>query len=248
MVLNGRTRVRKSAIQRSVRCAGHGEAIPPCPLSCPLPEPASSSQLQRVRERTCTRDTQQSPLSTVLEITMSVNTARFDAVDKAPAPRVRVDPLPRPAMHLSPTQSKNTRKLTDEGVLRPVFLCRPVGLGMPSAVRLIQSPVLPTRHAAPGTVRPASRRRGHKRAPSNPCFSNGFVTHRQQRGRDAADLLKKLSRLHMRVLTQQGTRLPLARSPLRTSPPQRSHRFPQDGPRTGPLRTRARTERARDGP
>jgi hypothetical protein len=137
-----------------------------------------------------------------MSVSSDPNSARFDAV--SPAARVRVDPLPRPAMHLSPTQSKNTRKLTDEGVLRPVFLCRPVGLGMPSAVRLIPSPVLPNKHAAPGTVRPASRRRGHKRAPSNPCFSNGFVTHRQQRGRDAADLLKRLSRLHVRVLTHTG--------------------------------------------
>src|ERR1035437_5097116 len=80
---------------------------------------------------------------------------------------------------LGVTQSKNC-KLDDKSiswhVLKPTKRCEPMGLGLPSTVKTVPHHVLSIPGCAPQTVRPGSRRRGHKHMPKNMGFSAKSVT------------------------------------------------------------------------
>jgi len=127
-----------------------------------------------------------------------------DAIN--PAPGVKVLPCPRPRQHLPLTQAKNSKKLDMSApwTLRPQRHTIAVGLGMPSTIRTLPSMVPATKHAAPGTVRSGSKRRGHSRRPSNMSFSARFVTGSQQHQRDAAEMLTKMADMHRAILNGHG--------------------------------------------
>ena len=123
----------------------------------------------------------------------------FDAINHAPG--VHVYSVPAPRNQLTAAQVKNCRRYSQtEGVLRRIALCRPVGLGMASTVRTLPSLIVPTKHSAPGTVRPGSRRRGHCRGPENTCFSAKMVTMAQERDREAVRWFENLKKFHLKVM------------------------------------------------
>ena len=139
---------------------------------------------------------------------MSANTSTLPVYDAiTPYAGVKVMPSPGPHNHLPATQARNARIASTDGVLRMVPICKPVGLGMMSTVnsaRCLCQVHEFRKGCAPGTIRPGSRRRGHAHRPANMAFSGKRITVRVERDRDAADMLKKLARFHLKVLTQVG--------------------------------------------
>ena len=123
-----------------------------------------------------------------------------------PAPGVKVLPCPMSKSNLSHTQAANRRRDDDHvswHVMKPTKRCEPTGLGMPSTVRTVPSMVLAT-PGAPGTVRPGSRRRGHKKAPCNLGFSSRIKTQAQYHELEGQQFLARLRGMHTRIVTATG--------------------------------------------
>lgn len=126
-----------------------------------------------------------------------------------PAPGVKVLPAGMAHNHLPLTQARNARLVDDHiswHVLKSTMRCEAVGLGIPSTIRTVRSPKQPIvlKGCYPGTVTPSTRRRGHKRKPANPGFSNPILGSNQMRMRAFPSLWESLKGQHMRLISYKG--------------------------------------------
>lgn len=101
------------------------------------------------------------------------------------------------------------------GVFQPQKAGGPTGLGMlssakdadnalrrgdPSKCPVHLNSVLPTRHAAPGTVRPGTRRRSPKPGPRNPVFCGDIPSKKDYERREGQRRLKFLRKIWIKLL------------------------------------------------
>ena len=109
----------------------------------------------------------------------------YDAV--SPAPGVRVSHVPRPRVHISPSQQKAARTPETNhkgqllGVFKLVMKGGPVCLGVLAAARELQkaSPIKATSSRIPGC-----RRRGHPHSSANSAFAGAIPSQRAYADRE----------------------------------------------------------------